>query len=57
MANTFPTSKADALTMLYLSTHNFKSLSPKALLDKYDEIHQELAEYDCEKDQANYDFL
>lgn len=57
MANTFPSSRIDALTMLYLSTHDFKSLSPKELLDEYDEIHQELAEYDREKNPANYDFL
>lgn len=49
MSDIFPSSKIDALTMLYLEHQDLSGMSPENLLDRYDDIHRKLADYDNEK--------
>ncbi len=36
--NTFPATKLDALTMLYLQNQDLSNISPEELVDKYNEV-------------------
>lgn len=38
----FPNSKAEALAMLYLQNQDLSSLTPKQLLEKYEEAYKEI---------------
>lgn len=40
--NTFPTSKLEALTMLYLEHHGAETLTPEDFLDQYYTIYERL---------------
>ncbi|RIJ64127.1 hypothetical protein [Rummeliibacillus sp. POC4] len=40
--NTFPNSKADALTMLYLENQDLTNVTPEQLVDKYLEAHEKV---------------
>lgn len=57
MNNAFPTSKIDALTMLYLERQDLSALTPESLLDKYDDIHKKLSDYDFIKNPSDYQFM
>ena len=39
---TFPSTKADALTMLYLKRQDLSKVSPEELTRKYSEVHKEI---------------
>lgn len=49
---TFPDSKLEALTMLYLQNQDLSELTPEALLDKYDETYEKIKTYNRAKRQA-----
>lgn len=49
MSDVFPTSKIDALTMLYLEQQDLSGLSPETLLDRYDEVYKKLMDYNNKK--------
>lgn len=38
----FPSTKYEALTMLYLQNQDLSGLTPKQLLDKYEEVYKEI---------------
>lgn len=40
--NTFPNSKVEALSMLYLENQDLKDLTPEQLVDKYLVVHQKI---------------
>lgn len=42
--HTFPDNRIDALTMLYLSQQNLKSISPSDLVDLYNRVRKEIFE-------------
>lgn len=56
MSDVFPTSKIDALTMLYLEQQDLSGLSPETLLDRYDEVYKKLMDYNNKKNPINYEF-
>jgi hypothetical protein len=56
MSDVFPTSKIDALTMLYLEQQDLSGLSPETLLDRYDEVYKKLMDYNNKKNPIDYDF-
>lgn len=41
----FPSTKNEALTMLYLQNQDLSGLTPKQLLDKYEEVYKEICKY------------
>ena len=49
---TFPDSKLEALTMLYLQNQDLSELTPEALLDKYEDTYEKIKAYSREKRQA-----
>lgn len=40
----FPSTKNEALTMLYLQNQDLSGLTPKQLLDKYEEVYKEICQ-------------
>lgn len=42
--NTFPSTKAEALTMLYLQNQNLSDITPEELAKKYSEVFSEIRE-------------
>lgn len=44
MAETFPCTHIQALTMLYLQSHDISDLTPEELYDKYIEVSQKMSE-------------
>lgn len=56
MSDVFPTSKIDALTMLYLEQQDLSGLSPETLLDRYDEVYKKLMDYNNKKNPIDYGF-
>ena len=56
MSDVFPTSKIDALTMLYLEQQDLSGLSPETLLDRYDEVYKKLMDYNNKKNPIDYEF-
>lgn len=57
MSDIFPSSKIDALTMLYLEHQDLSGITPESLLDKYDDIQKRLSDYDRIKNPADYQFM
>lgn len=47
--NTFPSNKAEALTMLYLQNQDLSGLTPQELVDKYDECLKTVKRYNRSK--------
>lgn len=45
----FPSTKIEALTMLYLQKQDLSSLSPEEFLDKYEETYCKIDKYYIEK--------
>lgn len=56
MSDVFPTSKIDALTMLYLEHQDLSGLSPETLLDRYDDVYKKLMDYNKKKNPIDFDF-
>ena len=55
----FPSSKTDALTMLYLKNQDLSGLTPEQLLDKYQDVHDRIYNYEhakLEEDASNFNF-
>ena len=50
----FPSSKAEALAMLYLQKQDLSGLTPKQLLEKYEEAYEEIC---AEKPKARLNAL
>lgn len=46
---TFPTNKNEALTMLYLQNLNVSEMTPEELVDKYDEVYQQINQHEKKK--------
>lgn len=46
---TFPTNKNEALTMLYLPNLNVSEMTPEELVDKYDEVYQQINQHEKKK--------
>ncbi|MGE7840516.1 hypothetical protein ACQKNX_06960 [Lysinibacillus sp. NPDC093712] len=42
--STFPSNKNAALTMLYLEKQDISNLTPSQLVDKYDEVYNEITQ-------------
>ncbi|MGV3085073.1 hypothetical protein [Enterococcus dispar] len=42
--NTFPSTKAEALTMLYLQNQDLSDITPEELAKKYSEVFSEIRE-------------
>lgn len=42
--SSFPSNKTAALTMLYLEKQDFSNLTPSQLVDKYDEVYNEITQ-------------
>ncbi len=53
MSSTFPSSRIDALTMLYLEKQDLSNISPEELLDKYDEVYEKISSYSEKKGYNN----
>ncbi len=49
MSSTFPSSRIDALTMLYLEKQDLSNISPEELLDKYDEVYEQISSHSDKK--------
>ncbi len=46
--STFPSTKLEALTMLYLQSQDISVLTPEQLLEKYNEVYSKLSEHNKE---------
>lgn len=51
MSDSFPPGKRSALTMLYLQNQDLSGLTPSQLLDKYDDVYDEINNHYKEKRQ------
>lgn len=51
--STFPATKLEALTMLYLENQDLSSLTPEKLLDLYDETYEKISEH-CKEKRPRY---
>lgn len=52
--NTFPHSKVEALTMLYLQNQDLSSVTPEKLLTLYSETYQKIFEADNARKSDKY---
>lgn len=52
--NCFPSSKGEALAMLYLQKQDFTNLSPRNLVNKYEEVLEEIKEQFGQNASARY---
>lgn len=53
-ANTFPHSKVEALTMLYLQNQDLSNVTPEELLTLYSETYQKIFEADNARKGEKY---
>lgn len=49
----FPSTKSEALAMLYLQTQNLTNISPKEFAKKYEEIYSEISSFYTTQTQDN----
>jgi|GEM_PF-4123027 len=50
--NSFPSNKVEALTMLLVQQHDISKLTPKELVEKYDEIHEQIQKASYENSKS-----